>query len=178
MKCPRCQRRLREAAEACLCGWTAGGNSQPAGKRHHDCEAYGCPIPGTISPNLNGTGPWKCFVHDRLNAHDLQQVTAAIRKRLWMFKLLQWLYSMPVIDWKPELIDVLKVRLAELGREDLYPKSDATLGSAAGYASWIVGKIVAECKEESTARVRPETAASKAISVPDFSRAVDLVDVT
>lgn len=177
MKCPRCQRRLREDAQACLCGWTVGASSQPAGKRHHDCEAYGCPIPGTISPNLNGTGPWKCFVHDRLNQHELQQVTAAIRQRAWMLDFLRWLYGVATVDWTRERIDVLKVRLASKGREDLYPDGSLELRSRAIYTRRIEEVLVAEVRAEAKARADAQPRDTVLADVPDFSRASDLVDV-
>lgn len=68
MKCPDCDKTLREGAASCRCGWREKGKSvdHPLGYSQCEWRANGerCRFPGTISSNTNGHGPWYCAGHD------------------------------------------------------------------------------------------------------------------
>jgi len=65
------------AARSCSCGW--GAKKQIEVKRDYNCAAYGCPLPGSISPSIGANGTYYCRFHFNTPIQDWAGITSRIR---------------------------------------------------------------------------------------------------
>ena len=95
----------------------------------HNCAAFGCPLPGSLSEGIQGGGNWYCRNHFGSfgAAHD--EITVRIKKHRWILDIASYLSAdMQNGDGFEGIRDGIEERFAEAGL-DLAMDREKTVGA-------------------------------------------------
>jgi hypothetical protein len=85
---------------------------RPAQSHGTNCAAHGCPLPGSVSDNTRGEGPWTCSPHRRADSKDWPAVTERLTANRWLVKAMTVLRTE---DVTPELAQRISYAANERG---------------------------------------------------------------
>ena len=94
----------------------------------HNCAAFGCPLPGSLSEGIQGGGNWYCRNHFGSfgAAHD--EITVRIKKHRWILDIAGFLASDIHCEGFERIRDGIEERFAEAGL-DLAMDREKTVGA-------------------------------------------------
>jgi len=133
--CANCGERFAANLDRCPgCDTHAHRQTEGAKVSQSTCIAHGCPLPGTVSDDLRGAGPWMCSAHKRAQPSDWPAVTERIRSAGWLWSAVNTLRQEGPSEFLVERISA--ACKARPGFESLaYVDGPAPEGDG-GYARW------------------------------------------
>lgn len=86
--CGNCGERFTASLGRCPdCGTHAAkASAEDKPKQSQTCAAHGCPLPGTVSDDTKGEGPWMCSAHRRADRRDWPAITERAKSAGWLWK--------------------------------------------------------------------------------------------
>ena len=154
--CPECGKSLHVEAVKCSCGWQdARAAARQSSIDRHACQAFGCPLPGTLFASAASSDGWCYLHHTHRETLDVAALTAAINARHALLLAAYAVYrEVDGIAWWGEIPGRYARPFRDANRADLLPTPEERKRTVSGWLARVRRDIEAEILTELGVNVR------------------------